>query len=104
MKMSANYFKILGAAMDEKNPGLTGAELSGLTGIGRGSIYVHLGRMAEKGWVTHDVQLEEGGGSRTFYSVTGLGQSALAYEVKRRDYQAAMDGLVVAGRWAGAGR
>ncbi len=86
MKMSGNHFVLMDALLSLGNEA-TGAELSAATGIGRESIYVHLGRMAEKEWVEPEEKLGPSGHALTYYKVNGLGQSAMIYETERRRVQ-----------------
>lgn len=89
MKMSKNYYRLLEAALGQGNHEITGAELSRLTGIGRGTIYVHLGRLVDHGWMEVNERTEKNGIKRGFYRVTGLGERAMSFEKTRRSYEAA---------------
>ena len=63
------------------NPEMFGLEMvNACVGLKRGTIYVTLGRMEDEGWVKSRTQKDRNssGLPRRLYSITGLGQRALA--------------------------
>ena len=82
-----NYHSIL-SALDNVPPGLWGADLGGLVGLGSG-LHPTLRRMIERRWVyvadTRDREAFKGGAHENRYRITDLGRAARSYARAERN-------------------
>src|SRR5215469_11320215 len=79
VRLSGPTLKVLKLLVEKPTEGLSGAEISRVTGIGSGTLYPLLARLKGARWLTAEWETidpaEEGRPRRRFYKLSKLGQS-----------------------------